>query len=140
AVPGSTATEMFAGDVALPYYSAVPSATDPTAALTGSWHNAKGGDIALSATDATSFLPKASVALNVIPTLVAIPTGCGAMPGTGWPVVIFQHGITRNREDMLGIAGSISQACMATLAIDLPLHGVTDKTDPFYKNQLFTGT
>lgn len=139
-VPGSTVTEIFAGDVALPYYSAVPSATAPTAALTGSWHNAKGGDIAISATDATSFLPKATVALNVIPALVAIPTGCGAMPGSGWPVAIFQHGITRNREDMLAIAGSISQACIATIAIDLPLHGVTDKTDPFYKNQLFTGT
>ena len=134
-VPGSTATEIFAGDLAIPYYLAIPSASDPTAALTDFWKNASGGD-----TTVADALPKATVAKNVIPVIVAIPTGCGAMPGTGWPVVVFQHGITRNREDVFGIAGTFSKACMATIAIDLPLHGVTDKTDPFYKNQLFTGT
>ena len=139
-VPGSTSTEVFAGSVALPYYLPVPSTSDPTAALTGYWKNAAGGDTAISATDPTSFLPKATVAQNIIPILVAIPTGCGAMPGSGWPVTIFQHGITRNREDMLAIAGGFGAACIATMAIDLPLHGVTDKTDPFYKNQLFNGT
>ena len=130
-VPGSNATEIFTGDVALPYYLKVP-AKGSTAALTDSWHNAKGGDTAISATDATSFVPKATVAQNIIPILVAIPTGCGAVPGSGWSTVIFQHGITRNREDMLGIAGTLSAACFATIAIDLPLHGVTDTTDPFY--------
>ena len=132
AVPGSTATAVYAGTVALPYYLPVPSANNPTAALTGFWKNAAGGDTAISATDPTSFLPKATVAQNVIPMIVTIPTGCGAMPGTGWPVVIFQHGITRNREDVFGIASTFGSICMATVAIDLPLHGVTDKTDPFY--------
>lgn len=143
--PGSTATDVYAGDLALPYYLTVPSTTNPTAALTDNWHNAAGGDTAISATDATSFLPKATVAQNVIPVLVAIPNAgsvCGGtMPGGGWPVAIFQHGITRNREDMLAMAsGLAAQACIAVIAIDLPLHGVTDKTDPFYKNQLFKGT
>ena len=141
-VPGSTATEVFAGSVALPYYLPVPSTAAPTAALTGFWKNAAGGDTAISATDPTSFLPKATVAQNVIPILVTVPKSGGActMPGSGWPVVIFQHGITRNREDMLAIAGSFGSTCFAVVAIDLPLHGVTDKTDPFYKNQLFNGT
>jgi len=137
-VPGSTATEVYAGTVALPYYLSVPSATNPTAALTDFWHNAAGGDIALSSLGAAGFMPKVTVAQNVIPILVAIPLACGAAPAGGWPVTIFQHGITRNREDMLAAAstlsvgGALGGLCTAVLAIDLPLHGVTDTKDPFY--------
>jgi hypothetical protein len=140
AVPGSANAEVYAGDVALPYYLSVPSTGNPTAALTDFWKNAAGGDTAISATNPTSFAPKATVAQNVIPILVSIPTGCGSMPTAGWPVVIFQHGITENRENIFAIAGTFASACMATVAIDLPLHGVTNTADPFYKNQLFTGT
>ncbi|HEU5398180.1 MAG TPA: alpha/beta fold hydrolase [Gammaproteobacteria bacterium] len=129
--------ELFAGTVTLPYYLTVPK-TGSTTALTDSWHNAAGGDTAISATDPTSFAPKATTNVT-IPILVSIPdstSGC-VMPGTGWPVVIFQHGITRNREDMLAVAGSFASACMAVVAIDLPLHGVTDIKDPLYQNQVF---
>jgi pimeloyl-ACP methyl ester carboxylesterase len=83
-------------------------------------------------------VPKAAQAENVIPILVAMPLACGAAPAGGWPVTIFQHGITRNREDMLAAASSLSVGgalgglCTAVLAIDLPLHGVTDTSDPFY--------
>jgi len=138
AIPGSSVTEVYAGTIALPYYLTVPSAGNPTAALTDSWHNAKGGDIALNATNPNSFTPQATVAQNVIPILVAIPLACGAAPAGGWPVTIFQHGITRNREDMLAAAstlsvgGALGGLCTAVLAIDLPLHGVTDTKDPFY--------
>lgn len=139
AVPGATATEIFAGDLAIPYYLSVPTSGNPTAAITDSWHGSvSGGD-----TTVLDPKPKVTVAQNVIPVLVALPNSsgtCGAMPVSGWPVVVFQHGITRSREDMFGIAGTYSKACMATIAIDLPLHGVTNKADPFYKNQLFTGT
>lgn len=128
-------SEVYAGTVALPYYLTVP-ATGSTAALTDSWHNAKGGDIALNATDVTSFVPKATVAQNVIPILVSIPNAAspcaGVMPGGGWPVVVFQHGITRNREDMLAVAGTFASQCVAVIAIDLPLHGVTNTKDPLY--------
>jgi pimeloyl-ACP methyl ester carboxylesterase len=132
-VPGSTATEVFAGTVALPYYLTVP-AKGSTAALTDSWHNAAGGDTIISTDPAASETPKATVAQNVIPILVAIPLAGGpcTMPGTGWPVVIFQHGITRNREDMLAMASGFGGSCNAVVAIDLPLHGVTDTTDPLY--------
>ena len=148
--PASAANaELFAGDLALPYYLTVPTAGNPTAALTDSWHNAFGLDTIISPNPAASEVPKATVPLNVIPVLVSIPVlnkgasgGCPlvAAPLTGWPVAIFQHGITRSREDMLAVAGSFASACIAVIAIDLPLHGVTDKTDPLYKNQLFAGT
>ncbi|HEV2109819.1 MAG TPA: hypothetical protein VGT99_00585 [Gammaproteobacteria bacterium] len=141
AVPGSTATEVFAGTVALPYYLTVP-ATGSKAAVTDFWQNAAGGDTAIS-TNPASLLPKATVAQNIIPILVALPkTGGPCTNGPSWPTVIFQHGITRNREDMLGIAstlvmGGAPSFCTAVVAIDLPLHGVTNTADPFYQNQVF---
>lgn len=45
-------------------------------------------------------------------------------PVGGWPVVIFQHGITRNRSDMLALAPTLAAAGFVTIAIDLPLHGL----------------
>ena len=136
-VPGSDLTEVFAGTVDLPYYLSVPTATDPKAALTDSWHNAKGGDTAIS-TDPTSLLPVVTVKDNIIPILVALPKSGGPCTnGPAWPTVIFQHGITRNREDMLGIASTLvvggqPSFCTAVVAIDLPLHGVTNTKDLLY--------
>ena len=47
--------------------------------------------------------------------------------------MIFQHGITLNRTVMLSMADSFAQAGFAVVAIDLPLHGVTDTANPFYQ-------
>ncbi|MFC3120123.1 VolA/Pla-1 family phospholipase [Agaribacter flavus] len=44
-------------------------------------------------------------------------------PQAGWPVAILVHGITSRKEDMLSISGALSLAGIATVAIDLPLHG-----------------
>ncbi|NVK30416.1 MAG: hypothetical protein HWE20_05405 [Gammaproteobacteria bacterium] len=49
------------------------------------------------------------------------------------PVTIFNHGITRNRSDMLAFAGSQAQVGRATISIDLPTHGYVaddDQTNP----------
>ena len=122
--------ELYAGDVALPYYLAVPTVANPSAPLTGYWHTASGGD-----TTALSPLPAPTVAQNVIPILVTIPnnaSGC-TQPPSGWKTVIFQHGITQNRENVLAIAGSFASQCFAVVAIDLPLHGVTNTSDPLYQ-------
>jgi Pla-1/cef family extracellular lipase len=45
------------------------------------------------------------------------------MPTNGWPVVIFQHGITADKSSFFGIAGTLANAGIATVAIDHPLHG-----------------
>ncbi|NQZ03659.1 VolA/Pla-1 family phospholipase [Idiomarina sp.] len=45
------------------------------------------------------------------------------VPAGGWPVVIFQHGITGDKSNAAGIAGSLAAAGFATVAIDHPLHG-----------------
>src|SRR2546430_15451344 len=51
-------------------------------------------------------------------------------PPTGWPIVIFQHGITANRTNVLAIAEAFAQAGIVAIAIDLPLHGLTAPSDP----------
>jgi len=62
--------------------------------------------------------------------------------GGKWPALIFEHGITRNRTDMLAVADSFADSGFVVVAIDLPLHGVTDPTSPLYAsgaNPLYAG-
>lgn len=79
---------------------------------------------------------------ETIPVLIALPNGKGpalVQPATGWPVVIFQHGFTRSRKDMIAIADVFSASGYATVAIDLPLHGVVDSGDPAHVGYADTG-
>jgi pimeloyl-ACP methyl ester carboxylesterase len=64
-----------------------------------------------------------------VPVLVSYPiVGGGCIkPATGWPTVIFQHGITADRTASLGFANTMAAAatgCFATVAMDLPTHGI----------------
>ncbi len=81
-----------------------------------------------------------------IPVLVTVPNANsapqGIKPAGGWPALIFEHGITRNRTDMLAVADSFADSGFVVVAIDLPLHGLTDPTSPLYAsaaNPLYTG-
>ncbi|WP_221797847.1 hypothetical protein [Oceanobacter mangrovi] len=58
-----------------------------------------------------------------VPVMVVEPVSSCTKPATGWPVVIYQHGLTSNRMATLPLADQFAQNCMATVAIDLPLHG-----------------
>jgi pimeloyl-ACP methyl ester carboxylesterase len=51
-------------------------------------------------------------------------------------VVIFQHGITQNRTNLFALADTLAAAGFAAIAIDLPLHGITDTASPFYNAPL----
>lgn len=140
ALPGYA--EIYAGKITIPYYSGIPTTSNPGAPLTYFWHG-KNGSLLTPANP----LPVATGTIT-IPVLMTIPApnspyfqNGGTYPSaTGWPVVVFQHGITRNRLDMLAVADTFAQAGYAVIAIDLPLHGITDTTNPFYENQLFKGT
>ncbi len=61
------------------------------------------------------------------------PDAAGVKPANGWPVVIFQHGITRDRSDALAIAGAFAQAGWVVASVDLPLHGITSTASPLYQ-------
>ncbi len=111
--------EVYAGTLSnLPYYLAKARSTHDTAPLTNSFEF-----------NASSNLPELNATIT-IPVLATVPTT--KMPDTGWPVVIFQHGITQNRTNLLAISEAFAGAGYASVAIDLPLHGITDTNSPLY--------
>ncbi len=80
-------------------------------------------------------LPKAK-SVAQIPVMVSVPDLAKVngvrtlqgrdlleMPATGWPVVIYQHGITTTKETLLPFAGAMADAGVVVVAIDHPLHG-----------------
>lgn len=44
-------------------------------------------------------------------------------PANGYPVVIYQHGITSQKETVIALAGTLTSRGYAVIAIDLPVHG-----------------
>ncbi|MDE2138563.1 MAG: hypothetical protein KGJ68_14115 [Gammaproteobacteria bacterium] len=131
---------IWVGVLQIPYY------LSKSAPLTASW-NAPPFPLDATSTFVTRYNPLPVATQNLlIPVLVTVPNAQSAAgatpPASGWPVLIFQHGITRDREDMFGVADSFADAGFVVVAIDLPLHGVTSTSDPFFAtdaNPLYTG-
>jgi pimeloyl-ACP methyl ester carboxylesterase len=133
--------DIYFGTLDIPYYLTVPSATNPTATLTGFWKAAPGAyvppfnafGLSPASTNVTfaNPLPVSNATLS-IPVLMTVPNSASgkSKPATGWPIVIFQHGITRNRTDALAIAATFAAQGFAVVAIDIPLHGLSP-TSPF---------
>ncbi|WP_417665604.1 VolA/Pla-1 family phospholipase [Pseudidiomarina sp.] len=69
----------------------------------------------------------AVVTVPDLATVNAVRGGMGmdpiTMPADGWPIAIFQHGITAYKETSLSLAGMMALNGVATVAIDHPLHG-----------------
>jgi pimeloyl-ACP methyl ester carboxylesterase len=110
----------------IPYYLGIPSAENPTAPLTESFRFDSLGQP----------IPTATISIPAIAVIPNEASGC-TEPSSGWPVVIYQHGITRNRTDLLALSEVFTNQdnkgrCFAAVAIDLPLHGVTDPDNLFY--------
>ena len=106
----------------LPYYLGVADNNHSTVPLTYSFQ--------FSGTDG---LPDETARLK-IPVLASVPLADYCQPYKDhWPVVIFQHGVTRNRLDLLAVSEALANVCYAAVAIDLPLHGITDTNNTLYK-------
>jgi pimeloyl-ACP methyl ester carboxylesterase len=148
--------DIYVGTIDLPYYLTAPTAVadapdctvtpegpTPCPPLTDHWHAAAGAYVPpfdQAGLDPTSTnltvanpLPVAT-STQTVPLLLTLPNAASGKtkPAAGWPLVIFQHGITRNRTDMFAVAGTLAAQGFAVVAIDLPLHGITDKANPFY--------
>ena len=127
-LPGAPGiSRIWSGTIRVPYYLTPPSVANPTAPLTAYWTSATPPPAPLDQNSRllTRFNPiPARVATLDIPVIMTIPTVGGPGPN-GWPVVVFQHGITRSRGDVLPAADSFSARGFATISIDLPLHGIT---------------
>ncbi len=140
-VPGSPGiADVFIGTLDLPYYLGVPDESNPAAPLTDFWQAEPGAYVppfdqagldpeSTNVTVANPFPVQTDE--QTVPVLLTVPNDASGQvrPGSGWPVVIFQHGITGDRSNMLALADTMASIGFATIAIDMPLHGVTD-TDP----------
>ncbi len=115
---------IYTGYLEVPYYG------DPANPLTSFWVNTQ-----QAPPNVENPTPIVRVPNQRIPLLATLPNAQSGrtQPPSGWPVVIFQHGIALNRTVMLSIADSFALAGFAVIAIDLPLHGVTDPASPFYQ-------
>lgn len=135
--------DVLIGVVELPYFLGVPSAQNPIAPLNQFWEAAPGNYIppfdALGLDPTSTNITVANPlpverARQVAPILVTVPNAFSgrAKPAGGWPVVIFQHGITGNRSQALAIADTLASQGFAVVSMDLPLHGITqtDLMDP----------
>ncbi len=121
------AAEVFFGALTVPYYQTAPTAENPALGVNGFWKAENGGFV-------TRFNPiPVATSDQTIPLLITVPSIEDLLPPPdGWPVAIYQHGITRDRSDMLAVAESLAAGGIAVIAIDSPMHGITDKQSPLY--------
>ena len=149
--------DIYAGTFQTQYYLQPPSQENPTAPLSSIWQadpaqpdvNATFlGQVPCGAFAQGATLPGSSEPLRpsvstttcfpvpvaqstqTIPVLLTVPNANSgrSMPANGWPVVIFQHGVTRNRTDMFAVAPALAAAGFVVIAIDHPLHGISPES------------
>ncbi|MFT5198101.1 MAG: pimeloyl-ACP methyl ester carboxylesterase [Planctomycetota bacterium] len=141
-VPGSPGiADLYTGDLALPYYltgvanpsdTATVISTDPLTQRIQARFNFLPAPLVDDHHVTSSNVLPASTVQEVIPVLISVPNVASGQtkPIAGWPVIVFQHGITRDRTDMLALADKFALEGFMMVAIDLPLHGFTTTADP----------
>ncbi|WP_320820125.1 hypothetical protein [Thalassolituus sp.] len=139
----SSGGNIFQGALEIPSFLADSEAGVTDASL-GSWTGSNDAAIALGLDGApedvngsfnvTYRFPFADkVGDSVIPVMVTMPDascdpdGAGpasGKPADGWPVVIYQHGITVDRTAGVLVGNALAGQCIAMVAIDHVMHGV----------------
>jgi len=139
-IGGMGKADIYIGSLALPYYLSEPGeGGNPAPVLGGSWINSDGNVVgAVNESGAPNYAPMRQ-STQTVPVIMTVPNASSAsggnMPEGGWPVTIFQHGITRNRLDTLSIADAMADVGRVVIGIDMPLHGVTDADNPLHASQ-----
>lgn len=72
----------------------------------------------------------ASTGTQVVPLLLSRPIT--PKPENGYPLIVFQHGITGDRANLLALVNAFGLPGFAMVAMDLPLHGIVDDEDPLF--------
>ncbi len=137
---------LYTGYIRLPYYQTAPAGLPFGAFLARNWQP----DTALAAALGTHVPADVDGSFNVthrypfatktsdetVPLQLTLPqsnwvpgyagaANCGQIyAATGYPVVMYVHGITSDRTSVLALSHTLASRCIATVAIDLPLHGV----------------
>jgi hypothetical protein len=116
--------DLYIGFLAVPYFG------DPGDPLGSVWVNAS-----LAPLTRDDPIPLPLGGTQRIPVVASLPNASSgrSKPPSGWPVAIVQHGVTVDRTVMVTMADAFAQAGFAVIAIDLPLHGVTNINSPFYQ-------
>jgi pimeloyl-ACP methyl ester carboxylesterase len=130
--PGYVGADIYVGSMDVPYYlTAAANKNDPTP-LGSFWKGAGGKN--LGGNTVGPVVSPVATSTQTIPLMLSIPKS--GKPAAGYPVVIYQHGITTNRATMLAVADAFANLVglpgvgHAVIAIDLPMHGVTgNETD-----------
>ncbi|WP_064605606.1 golvesin C-terminal-like domain-containing protein [Photobacterium sp. J15] len=129
------------GHITLPYYLAAPELDNTGHIKKGSlasfgndeWKYSDQGMAATSTNAKAAFPYPEQQAEYKVPFLVTLPEA-KHKPAQGWPVVIFQHGILGDRSNSFPAGMALASLCdkerpgndcFATIAMDLPLHGIS---------------
>jgi hypothetical protein len=136
---GQNLADLHFATITVPYYLSppvAPPAGTGTEPLTNWWRAANPPPAAAGLADPkgernlTRFNPFPAVTTQLtVPMLVGVPKT--AKPAAGWPVLIYQHGITEDRGTLALIADAAAGAGFVIVGIDLPLHGIMPN-DPLY--------
>ncbi len=135
--PAGGKADVYIGSLDVPYYlTALQGEAGVADVLNSFWKNSEGNVVGtLNASQTPDYTPVAT-STETIPVLMSVPNassaGGGNMPADGWPVTIFQHGITGNRSYMMAIADAMADAGRVVIAIDMPMHGLIDANDPLH--------
>lgn len=135
--PAGGKADVYIGSLDVPYYlTALQGEAGVADVLNSYWKNSEGNVVGtLNASQTPDYTPVAT-STETIPVLMSVPNvssaGGGNMPADGWPVTIFQHGITGNRSYMMAIADAMADAGRVVIAIDMPMHGLIDSSDPLH--------
>ncbi len=138
---GPNLANIHVGTITLPYYLSTPVAPPAgtgTEPLTNFWRAAAPPPAVAGLQDPknernlTRFNPVPEVKAQLtVPMLIGIPRAPATKPAAGWPVVIYQHGITEDRGTLALLADAAAAAGFVIVGIDLPLHGIMPN-DPLY--------
>ena len=138
---GPNLANLHFGTITLPYYLSppvAPPAGTGTEPLNTWWRAANPPPAAAGLNDPknernlTRFNPFPAVTTQLtVPMLLGVPRAPQVKPTAGWPVVIYQHGITEDRGTLALIADAAAAAGFVIVGIDLPLHGIMPN-DPLY--------
>lgn len=136
---GRNLADIHFATITLPYYLSppvAPPAGTGTEPITQWWRAASAPGAATGLQDPknernlTRFNPFPAVTTQLtVPMLVGTPRT--AKPTAGWPLLIYQHGITEDRGTLALIADTAAAAGFVIVGVDLPLHGIMP-TDPLY--------
>jgi hypothetical protein len=121
ALPGLA--DIYTGTIEVPYYM------DLTNPYGSTWLGAGGSTLTR---DNPEPVPTTTLTIPFIATVPNVNSG-QEEPPEGWPVVIYQHGVTTDRTTLIPIADTLASQGFVAVAIDLPLHGIRDPANPLYQ-------